>query len=157
MSFAFTDENLEKIEALKKRYPSPKALSLPCLWMAQQQEGVISLEAIEAIGSLIGTPPMEVYQVASFYTMLNLEGVGTYHIQLCKTLSCALCGKAGMLAHLQSKLGISAGESSADGRFTLREVECLGSCGSAPVMQINDTYYENLTTEKIDTILEGLK
>ena len=101
MSFAFTDENLEKIEALKKRYPSPKALSLPCLWMAQQQEGVISLEAIEAIGSLIGTPPMEVYQVASFYTMFNLEGVGTYHIQLCRTLSCDLCASAVEAGHLR--------------------------------------------------------
>lgn len=157
MSFAFTDENLERIEALKERYPSPKALSLPSLWMAQQQEGMITMEAIETIAGLIGTPPMEIYQVATFYTMFNLEPVGSYHIQLCKTLSCALCGKAEMLAHLQSKLGIAADESSADGRYTLTEVECLGSCDTAPVMQINDTYYENLTADKIDEILEVLK
>ncbi|MDA3945907.1 MAG: NAD(P)H-dependent oxidoreductase subunit E [Helicobacteraceae bacterium] len=157
MSFAFTNENLEQIEALKKRYPSPKALSLPCLWIAQYQEGMISLDAIEAIGTLIDTPSMEIYRVATFYTMFNLEPVGTYHIQLCKTLSCALCGKAEILEHLQTKLGIAAGESSADGRYTLTQVECLGSCGTAPVMQINDRYYENLDRKKIDSILEVLK
>ncbi|MGB6020267.1 MAG: NAD(P)H-dependent oxidoreductase subunit E, partial [Sulfurimonadaceae bacterium] len=157
MSFTFTDENLEKIEALKKRYPSPKALSLPCLWMAQYQEGMISLEAIEVIAEVIDTPSMEIYRVATFYTMFNLEPIGTYHIQLCKTLSCALCGKAEMLEHLESKLGIAAGESSEDGRYTLTQVECLGSCGTAPVMQINDTYYENLNADKIDSILEVLK
>lgn len=157
MSFAFTNENLAKIEALKKRYPSPKALSLPCLWMAQYQEGLVSMEAIEVIAELIDTPPMEIYRVATFYTMFNLERVGTYHIQLCKTLSCALCGKAEILEHLQSKLGIALGESSADGRYTLTQVECLGSCGTAPVMQINDLYYENLTTKSVDDILEVLK
>ena len=156
MSFEFTKENLEKIEMLKLRYPSPKALSLPCLWMAQYQEGVISLDAIEVIGKLIDWAPMEIYRVATFYTMFNLEPVGKYHIQLCKTLSCALCGKAEMLSHLENRLGIKPGESSKDGRFTLTQVECLGSCGTAPVMQINDLYYENLTPEKIDVILDSL-
>lgn len=156
MSFNFTKENLEKIEALKLRYPSPKALSLPCLWMTQYQEGFISLDAIEKISELIDIPPMEIYRVATFYTMFNLEPVGRYHIQLCKTLSCALCGKAEMLDHLKNRLGLSPGESSEDGRFTLTQVECLGSCGTAPVMQINDRYYENLTPEKIDTILDSL-
>ncbi len=157
MSFEFTTDNLDKIEALKSRYPSPKALSLPCLWMAQYQEGVISLDAIEVIGKLIDWAPMEIYRVATFYTMFNLEPVGKYHIQLCKTLSCALCGKAEMLSHLENRLGIEPGESSEDGRFTLTQVECLGSCGTAPVMQINDRYYENLTPEKIDVILDSLE
>jgi len=154
--FVFTKENLEKIEALKKCYPSPKALALPLLWMAQYQEKMITLEAIEVIAKQIDTPPMEVYRVATFYTMFNLEAVGKYHIQLCKTLSCALCGKAEILEHLESKLGILSGESSDDGRYTLSQVECLGSCGTAPVMQINDMYYENLTDGKIDAILEEL-
>ncbi len=157
MSFEFNKDNLEKIETLKLRYPSPKALSLPCLWMAQYQEGVISLDAIEVIGKLIDWAPMEIYRVATFYTMFNLEPVGKYHIQLCKTLSCALCGKAEMLSHLENRLGIEPGESSEDGRFTLTQVECLGSCGTAPVMQINDRYYENLTPEKIDVILDSLE
>ncbi len=157
MSFEFSKDNLKKIETLKLRYPSPKALSLPCLWMAQYQEGVISLDAIEVIGKLIDWAPMEIYRVATFYTMFNLEPVGKYHIQLCKTLSCALCGKAEMLSHLENRLGIEPGESSEDGRFTLTQVECLGSCGTAPVMQINDRYYENLTPEKIDVILDSLE
>lgn len=157
MSFVFSNDNLDKIEQLKKRYPSSEALSLPCLWMAQYQEGVISMEAIEVIAELIDTPPMEIYRVATFYTMFNLEPVGKYHIQLCKTLSCALCGKAEILTHLQKRLGIDAGGSTDDGRYTLSQVECLGSCGSGPVMQINDRYYENLTNEKIDEILETLK
>lgn len=157
MSFEFSKDNLKKIETLKLRYPNPKALSLPCLWMAQYQEGVISLDAIEVIGKLIDWAPMEIYRVATFYTMFNLEPVGKYHIQLCKTLSCALCGKAEMLSHLENRLGIEPGESSEDGRFTLTQVECLGSCGTAPVMQINDRYYENLTPEKIDVILDSLE
>ncbi len=156
MSFEFTADNLDKIEALKSRYPSPKALSLPCLWMAQYQEGIISLDAIEKIGELIDIPSMEIYRVATFYTMFNLEPVSKYHIQLCKTLSCALCGKAEMLDHLKNRLGLSPGESSEDGKFTLTQVECLGSCGTAPVMQINDRYYENLTPEKIDAVLDSL-
>jgi NADH-quinone oxidoreductase subunit E len=157
MSFAFTKENLGKIEALKKRYPSPKALSLPCLWMAQYQEGYISLDAVETIGELIDWPPMEIYRVATFYTMFNLEPVGKYHIQLCKTLSCALCGKSEILAKLQERLNLGVGESSEDGRYTLTQVECLGSCGTAPVMQINERYYENLTPDKVDTILDELE
>ena len=157
MSFAFTKENLEKIEALKRRYPSPKALTLPCLWMAQYQEGYISLDAIDTISSLIDWAPMEIYRVATFYTMFHLEPVATYHIQLCKTLSCALCGKAEILQRLEKRLGIAHGESSEDGRFALSQVECLGSCGTAPVMQINDRYYENLTPEKVDAILDGLE
>jgi NADH-quinone oxidoreductase subunit E len=157
MSFEFNKDNLEKIETLKSRYPSPKALSLPCLWMAQYQEGFISLEAIEVIAKLLDWAPMEIYRVATFYTMFNLEPVGKYHIQLCKTLSCALCGKAEMLEHLEKRLDIKPGESSEDGRFTLTQVECLGSCGTAPVMQINDRYYENLTPEKIDEILDTLQ
>ncbi len=157
MSFEFTKDNLEKIETLKLRYPSPKALTLPCLWMAQYQEGVVSLDAIEVIAKLIDWAPMEIYRTATFYTMFNLEPVGKYHIQLCKTLSCALCGKAEMLNHLENRLGIRPGESSGDGQFTLSQVECLGSCGTAPVMQINDRYYENLTPEKIDTILDSLE
>jgi len=157
MSFEFTKENLERIEALKSRYPSPKALSLPCLWMAQYQEGFVSLDAVETIARLIDWAPMEIYRVATFYTMFNLEPVGEYHIQLCKTLSCALCGKAEILARLQERLNLKPGESSEDGRYTLTQVECLGSCGTAPVMQINDRYYERLTPEKVDEILESLE
>ena len=145
MSFIFSDENLQKIEALKKRYPSPKALSLPCLWMVQYQEGFISLDAIEEISRQIDMPPMEVYRVATFYTMFHLEPQEKVNVQVCKTLSCKLCGSDEIEKHLQSK------------DVNIVHVECLGSCGTAPVMQIEDVTYEDLTPEKVDEILKELK
>ena len=157
MSFKFTEENLKALEALEKRYPSKEALMLPALWKVMEQEGKISTEAMVAVADRLGVPSIKVYGVATFYTMFHLEPVGRHHIQLCKTLSCALCGKADILAHLKEKLGIEVGETTEDGRFTLSQVECLGSCGTAPVMQVNDTLYENLTVEKVDEILEGLE
>ncbi|MBN2895335.1 MAG: NAD(P)H-dependent oxidoreductase subunit E [Campylobacterales bacterium] len=154
--FTFTPQNLQKIEALKSRYPSPNALALPLLWMVQEQEGTISLEAMEAAAPFCDLPPIELYRIATFYTMFKLAPTGRHHIQLCKTLSCALCGKAEILAHLQERLGIGVGEMTPDGRFSLEQVECLGSCGTAPVMQINDVNFENLTPKKIDEILKAL-
>lgn len=157
MSFEFTQENLEKIEKLKKKYPSPEALSLPLLWMAQYQDGYVTMDAIEEIAKITTKSPMEIYAVATFYIMFNLKPVGKYKIQLCKTLSCMLCGEEELLTHLENKLGIKAGETTEDGLFTLKRVECMGSCGTAPMMAINDDYYENLTPQKIDTILEELR
>ncbi len=145
MSFKFSDENLAKIEALKKRYPSPKALTLPCLWMVEYQEGFISLDAIDEISKHTDTPPMEVYRVATFYTMLHLEPQEKVNVQVCKTLSCKLCGSDKILEHLKDK------------DVNIVHVECLGSCGTAPVMQIEDVNYENLTTQKVDKVLKGLK
>lgn len=157
MSFKFTDENLEKIEKLKKRYPSPQSLSLPLLWMAQYQDGYISIDAINTIAKECEVFPAQIYAVATFYTMFNLKPIGKYHIQLCKTLSCKLCGKDDILKYIKSTLDIEVGETTKDNMFTLSQVECLGSCGTAPMMQINDDYYENLTDEKVDAILRGLK
>ncbi|WP_300365792.1 NADH-quinone oxidoreductase subunit NuoE [Hydrogenimonas sp.] len=157
MGFAFTEENLEELEALAKRYPSKEALMLPALWKVMEQDGYVSMDAIDVVADYLGVPPMKVYGVVTFYTMFHLEPVGTYHIQLCRTLSCSLCGKGEILQYLRNKLGIDVGETTPDGKFTLSQVECLGSCGTAPVMQINDTLYENLTPEKVDEILEGLK
>ena len=145
MSFIFSDENLLKIEALKKRYPSPKALCLPCLWMVQYQEGFISIDAIDTISEKIGIPPMEIYRVATFYTMFHLEPQDKLNVQVCKTLSCKLCGSDKILKHLEDK----------DVKVT--HVECLGSCGTAPVMQIDDIYYEDLNPEKVDEILKALQ
>ncbi len=157
MSFEFTDDILEKIKKLKERYPSPKALTLPLLWIAQEQEGFISMEAMEVIAEHTTRPTMEIYKTATFYTMFNLTPVGTYHIQLCKTLSCSLSGKDDILQHIKKSIGIEVGETTEDGKFTLSQVECLGSCGTAPIMQINTTNHESLTVEKIDEILEELK
>ncbi len=156
MSFAFSPENLGKIEKLRSRYPSPKALTLPLLWLVQEQEGYIPGEAFDAIAEITTWSPMDIYKSASFYTMLRFEPAGKYHIKICRSLSCTLCGQAMLYRHLREKLGIKAGETTADGRFTIERVECLGSCGTAPAMQINDIYYEELNTLKLDTILENL-
>jgi len=145
MSFTFSEENLQKIEALKKRYPSPKALTLPCLWMVEYQEGFISLDAIDEISKHTDTPPMEVYRVATFYTMFHLEPQEKVNVQVCKTLSCKLCGSDEILEHLEGK------------DVNIVHVECLGSCGTAPVMQIEDVNYENLTPDKVDEVLKDLK
>jgi len=146
MSFIFTDDNLAKIKELKTRYPSPESLSLPCLWMAQYQEGFISIDAIDAISEVTSMPPMEIYRVATFYTMFHLEEQTKRIVDVCKTLSCKLCGSDEILKHLESNADIK-----------VRHVECLGSCGTAPVMQIEDVLYENLTDEKVDAILKELK
>ena len=144
MSFSFNQENLQQITALKARYPSVQALALPCLWMAQYQEGYISLDAVDTISELLDTPAMEIYRVATFYTMFKLEKSSKKRVMVCKTLSCKLCGSDAILEHLKTK------------DVEIEAVECLGSCGSAPVMQIDDLYYEELSTEKVDTILKEL-
>jgi len=145
MSFVFTDENILKIEVLKKQYPSLKALCLPCLWMAQYQEGFISIDAIDVISEMIGVSSMEIYGVVTFYAMFHLEPQNKLNVQVCKTLSCKLCGSDEILEHLKGK------------DVHIAHVECLGSCGTAPVMQINDKYYENLTTLKVDEVLKALQ
>jgi NADH-quinone oxidoreductase subunit E len=145
MSFEFSKENLAKIEKLKKRYPSVKALTLPCLWMVEYQEGFISIEAMDEISKHTNTPVMEIYRVATFYTMFHLEPQEKLNVQVCKTLSCKLCGSDKILEHLEDK------------DVNIVHVECLGSCGTAPVMQIDDVNYENLTTQRVDEVLKDLK
>ncbi|MDD3324383.1 MAG: NAD(P)H-dependent oxidoreductase subunit E [Sulfurospirillaceae bacterium] len=154
--FTFSKENEKYFENLLKRYPEKSSLTLPCLWMAQYQEGWISPEVMEYLANKLETSPMEIYSVASFYTMFNLKPIGTYHIQICKTLSCALRGSEQIKRHLVQKLGINVGQSTKDMRFTLSEVECLGSCGTAPCVCINEDYVQNATTQKLDELLDGL-
>jgi len=144
MSFSFNTENIQKIEHLKKRYPSLDALSLPLLWMAQYQDGYISLDAIDEISKITTLPPMEIYRVATFYTMFKLEKKEKLLVSVCKTLSCKLCGSDEILEHLKTK------------DVEIEHAECLGSCGTSPVMMINDKYYEDLTPAKVDRILEEL-
>lgn len=152
--FKFNEENAKKFEELLTKYPDRASLSLPSLWMAQYQEGWISEDAMVYIADKLDTTPMDIQSIASFYTMFNLKPIGKYHIQVCKTLSCKLCGSEEIRSHLQKRLGIKFGETTKDMKFTLTEVECLGSCGTAPVMSYNDDYIENLTIEKIDKILD---
>jgi len=153
-AFAFTRENEAKFQALLERYPEKSSLMLPSLWMVQYQEGWISPEAMQFLAKKLDCSAMDVYSVASFYTMFNLKPVGKVHIQLCKTLSCMLRGSGGMQAHIENRLGIKPGQTTKDGKFTFSLVECLGSCGTAPCMSYNDDYVENLTIETLDTLID---
>jgi NADH-quinone oxidoreductase subunit E len=149
----FSDQNLKKLEELKKRYPTSKALTLPTLWMAQEQFGWISPEVIKYIASLLSVSAGHVHSVASFYTMFNKKPVGKYHIQVCTNVSCQLKGAEELRDHICERLDVKVGATTADEKFTVTEVECLGSCGTAPTVQVNDDYYENLSTEQIDKLL----
>jgi len=156
MSFAFNQENLQKIEKLIGRYPDPKGLTLPLLWMVQEQEGCLSMESLEAVALITTYSPMEIYKCATFYTMFTFEPKGELHIQVCQSLSCKLSGCDPIYRAIKKRFEIEAGETTEDGRVSLSNVECLGSCGTAPVMQINTLYYEDLTVEKVEAILEKL-
>ena len=129
---------------------------LPVLYLAQQEFGHLSAEVIIYVAEIMELPVARVYGVVTFYTMLNMKPIGRHHIQVCRTLPCALMGAEKITALLKAKLGIEVGETTADGKFTLSEVECLASCGTAPMMQINDDYYESLSEERVATILESL-
>ena len=148
-----TEQNLKKIEEIKKRYPTAKAALLPTLWIAQDQYGWISQETMKEVASLLNLPYGHVLGVVSFYSMFYDKPIGKYHLQVCTNVSCQLLGSEKIVDYLSKKCNLKVDETSADGKYTLSEVECLGSCGTAPMMQINDEYYENLTKEKIDHIL----
>lgn len=152
-----SEENLKKIEVLKKLYPTTKALVLPVLWMVQEQHGFISVDAMKYVAQLLNVPYSHIYGVVTFYTMFNSTPVGKNHIEVCTNISCLLRGSGKIAQHLENRLGINMGETSKDLKWTLSEVECMGSCGTAPMFAIGEEYYENLTSEKVDKILDGLR
>jgi len=152
-----SEEAKSKIIQLKQCYPQAKSALLPALHLAQQEhDGWLSDEVMTEVAEAMELPPAEVRSVASFYTMFNRQPVGKHLIQVCTNLSCSLLGAEHIVEHIKRQLGIEVGETTSDGLFTLLEVECLGSCGTAPMMQINDVYYENLTVERVDEILHNL-
>lgn len=153
----FSAQNKEAIAKILEHYPTKQAALLPVLWVAQNQFGWISEEVMQLVARTLDISPAHVYGVVTFYTMYQRQPVGKYHLQLCRTLSCAMMGGESLLGHLKEKLKIETGGTTPDGKFTLSLVECLASCGTAPAMRINETYHENLTPEKLDKILEGLK
>lgn len=157
MALEFSPETYKQFEATVARYPKKEAAMLPVLYLAQREFGHLGPEAIAYVAKLMEQPPAQVHGAVTFYTMFNMKPIGRHHIQVCRTLSCALGGAEKITAFMRKKLGIEVGQTTADGRFTLSEVECLASCGTAPMMQINDAYYENLTEEKVGEILDGLK
>ena len=158
MKLKVLSENAKQaIEAEFPKYPDKRSVLLAALRIAQEEIGYVSEPAMIDVAELLELTPVQVYDVATFYTLYNLKPVGKYVIQVCKTLSCALVGAGPLIAHLQERLGIQIGGTTSDGLFSLKLVECLASCGSGPMLQINDQYYEYLTTERVDRILEDLK
>jgi len=156
VSVAFSDAARAEFERLLTRYPDKEAVILPVLHLAQREFGHLSDEAILYVAGLLGVSPAKINGVATFYTMYNRKPVGKYHVQICRNIACSLLGAEHLIEHVAGKLGVKPGGTTPDGKFTLSQVECLGSCGTAPVMQINDDYYENLTEASIDAILEKL-
>lgn len=153
----FSEQTLKKAEEIISRYPEgrQKSALLPVLHLAQREfGGWLSVPAMDYVASLLKIKPIEVYEVASFYTMYNLKPVGHCMIEFCRTGPCMLRGVEDVIEYTEKKLGIKSGETTADGKFTIKEVECLGSCGTAPMAQIGKFYYENLNEEKIDKIIQ---
>ncbi|GAB4511189.1 MAG: NAD(P)H-dependent oxidoreductase subunit E [Sulfuricaulis sp.] len=142
------------------KYPpdQKQAAVMAALRIAQDQNGGwLSVDLIEAVAEYLEMPPIAAHEVATFYTMYDLKPVGRHKVCVCTNISCQLNGSARIMDHLQKKLGVKPGETTAGGKFTLKEVECLGACGGAPMMMVDKTYYENLTPEKVDQILEKLE
>lgn len=154
MSFVFNQENEASFQALLPKYPHKKALVLPCLWMAQYQDGYITSKAINFISEKLDVPMAHIYGVVTFYTMFNLEALPKYHIQVCKTLSCELCGKADILKAIEEEITLKVNESNE--LFKLTQVECLGACGGAPMLAINEDYHENLTPQSTKALIQRL-
>jgi NADH-quinone oxidoreductase subunit E len=156
----FSTEVLGLVQKMKSRYPEGKHKSalLPVLHLAQAEfDGWLSTEVMDYLAILLEIKPIEVYEVASFYSMYNLKPVGKCLIEVCRTSSCWLRGANEIVAHIENKLGIKEGETTTDGLFTLKTVECLGSCGTAPMLMCGAQFHENLTTEKVDNLLSSLK
>lgn len=154
--FVFDEERDAEFERLVKRYPVRESMIMPALWLAQEQAGWISAEAIGYIADRIGTYPARVFELATFYTMYHLEPVGRNHICVCRTLSCYLRDKQEIVDYLAGEIGIRPGEVSEDGKFSLEEVECLGHCGTAPVVQVNGEFHEEMDVEKFKALLATL-
>jgi NADH-quinone oxidoreductase E subunit len=151
------DATIKEIKARMVRYPSRRSAILPALTTAYRQVGHLNPDIYEEISGIIEIPVVDIAEAASFYTLFPKREVGKYFIQVCHNISCSLRGADNMITYIESKLGIKLGETTTDKVFTLISVECLGGCSAAPMMQINDTYYEDLTREKIDKILAELK
>ena len=153
----FSEEKLNKAKEIIARYPEGKQKSalLPLLHLAQEENnGWLSVEAMDCVAELLQLKSIEVYEVATFYSMYNLKPVGKYVFEVCQTGPCMLNGSDSIIAYIKEKLGIEIGQTTADGLFTLKTVECLGACGYAPLMQVGKFYKEHLTKEKVDQIIE---
>ncbi len=155
--FKFNEENLKKIDGILTKYPLKKPAVMPVLYLAQEQNGFISNEVIKEVADILEMTPEEVLGVVTFYTMYHQKEMGKYHIQVCTNVSCMLRGGYDLYDKVKEKLGIDNMQVTEDKVFSLEEVECMGSCGTAPMIAVNEDYYENLTKEKVAEILDSLK
>ena len=154
---AFSAEQLVEVQRLQRLYPDHRGALLPVLHMAQETFGWISLEAEEYVAGLFEMSPAHVHEVVTFYTLYFQQPKGRHIVAVCHNLSCHLAGSRDILAHVKARLGIDVGETTEDGRVTLQSVECLCACEAAPMAQVDDRYELNLTPDKVDRILEGLR
>jgi NADH-quinone oxidoreductase subunit E len=156
MAFALSPDRERKLKEILERYPTKMAATLPLLHLCQEQEGYVSAEVIDFVSRRLDLSPAHVEGVVTFYTLYNQHPVGKHQVWICRTLPCALRGAGELVAHCEKRLGIHCGETTPDGKITLRTAECLASCGTAPMMQVDREYYENLTREQVDDILKKL-
>jgi NADH-quinone oxidoreductase subunit E len=149
---------LPEFDQLRRRFPAgfESSLVLPCLRRIQEERGFVAEEDIEALVAWLGVPRVQVDEVMSFYTQFRREPVGRWHLQVCRNVSCSMRGAERLLGHVCQRLGVQEGQTTADGRFTVSTVECLGSCGTAPVLVVNEAYHENMSPAKADELLKGL-
>ncbi len=153
---SFSPEVEAEINGHLAKYPVKRSAILPLMFIVQRERGYLDPPGILYLANRLALRITDIWEVATFYSMIQTEPVGKYHIQICKTLSCKILGEPKITEHVCNKLGIKPGETTSDGRFTVSLVECLGSCGTAPMFQINFDYHENLTPEKVDEILASL-
>jgi NADH-quinone oxidoreductase subunit E len=156
MPFALSPERERKLAEILERYPTKMAATLPLLHLCQDQNGWISDEIVEFVSKRLDLSPAHVKGVVTFYTLFNKEKPGKHQVWVCRTLPCALRGAYDVIDHCEKRLGIKCGETTPDGKVTLRTAECLASCGTAPMMQVDKDYHENLTRERVDEILRRL-
>jgi NADH-quinone oxidoreductase subunit E len=157
MPFALTPERDKELDEILTRYPTRMAACIPALHLCQDQAGWISEEVILWVANRLDLPPAHVKGVVTFYTLFNQRPVGKHQLWVCRTLPCALRGAGEVLEHCEKRLGIKPGETTSDGKITLRTAECLASCGTAPMIQVDKTYHENLTLPQVDAILDRLQ
>lgn len=147
----------KRLQEIRAMYPDHKSAIMPALYIAQEELGSVTDQAIEWVANRLGVAPVHVREVATFYTMYYKKPVGRYHVQVCRTLACAICGARRLTEYLQKRFNLKPNEISADGMWSYEEVECLGSCGTGPMCEINDLYFENLTVEKLGAILDRIE
>ncbi len=155
--FEFSPENRAELERVIAKYPVKRSALIPALQLAQEQAGFITSAVMQHVADIFEVSPMEVWGVVSFYTMLKTQPIGEYHVQVCNNLSCALMGAGRLLREIETRLDCRAGHTREDGKFSIEAVECLGACGGAPCVQVNEDYFECVTPEIMNDILSALE